>query len=258
MSRCRSGRGDVLESEFLPTFVGSKRQWVRHLGDFSNSDIVELFCGSAMLSASLAKTAVLNDKDPAIYKILSRFDELVVPDVFTQEDYFKNRNSSDWWRYAFCFQAMSFSGVFRYSKNGYNVPIKKNIKEVRLRERYEASLKRWKELKPTVTNLDYWHLSLSSLKDKVVILDPPYSGAQASYNDSSMNFDFYWSFVSALTHIARAVIIFDKTENLLAAKIKKIETRKMRVNGKRQGSLEGMAIYEHGAWRAPKQSTFED
>lgn len=33
--------------EFLPTFVGSKKQWVNKLTRFKDSDIVELFCGSA-------------------------------------------------------------------------------------------------------------------------------------------------------------------------------------------------------------------
>lgn len=118
--------------KFLKSYVGSKSYWVNRLQQYKSRRFVELFCGSAVLSANLScKNPILNDLDVYIYKILSNFDSLIVPDSFTKEDYYLVRKNDDWWKYIFCLQAMSFSGVFRYSKNGYNVPIKKNIKEGR-------------------------------------------------------------------------------------------------------------------------------
>lgn len=63
--------------KFLPSYVGSKRHWVSRLAQFKGMDFVELFAGSAILSANLAKTALLNDRDPVVSTILSRFDELI-------------------------------------------------------------------------------------------------------------------------------------------------------------------------------------
>ena len=151
--------------QFLPSYVGSKKQWVDRLRkDFDQSDVVEPFCGSAVLSANLAKTAILNDLDPFVYQILSQFDKLIVPDQFTKEDYFRVREQKDWWKYAYCLQKMSFSGVFRYSKNGYNVPIKP-IQFVELRPQYEQALNRWKELNPEVLNLSYLDIDKTKIKD---------------------------------------------------------------------------------------------
>jgi hypothetical protein len=119
--------------KFFPSFVGSKAQWIKHeklreATGLRENHIVELFCGSAVISASLAKSSLLVDIDPIICKVLTRFDEQIVPEVFTVEDYFEKREAENWWQYTYCLQKMSFSGVFRYNaaKNKYNVPIKKN------------------------------------------------------------------------------------------------------------------------------------
>lgn len=238
--------------EMLPTFVGSKKRWITHLQRFSGNSFVELFCGSAVISFNLASTALFNDADEFIYKIISRFDEQRVPPVFTQKDYFDIRPKHDWWKHAYCLQAMSFSGVFRHSSNGYNVPVKKNIEKVCLQERYAKALARWNELKPRVTNLDYWHIPLADLKDKVVVSDPPYFGSKASYNaDSKWNRKLYWDYVGCATQVAKAVIVFDRIENLKSAGIPALSERTMRVNGKYKAGCEQMAVFENGEWSVP-------
>jgi adenine-specific DNA methylase len=74
--------------KFLPSYVGSKAYWISYLNSYHDMDFVELFAGSSVLSANLAKTALLNDIDPYVYLMLSQFDKLVVPEVFTQKDVF--------------------------------------------------------------------------------------------------------------------------------------------------------------------------
>lgn len=241
--------------KFLPAYVGGKHYWVERLSRYQNTDMIELFCGSAVLSANLAKTAILNDKDPVIYHLLSNFDQLIVPEVFTDKDYFEVRNQKDWWRYLFCLQKMSFSGVFRYSKNGYNVPIRKNPNptEVRIQPDYLAALERWKELKPIVTNLDYADLPFSALKDRVVVSDPPFDGSKAAYNSQSFDYGVYWAKMRSLIEKAeqdkiKALVLFDRRSNLDKQNIPIIEIRKMRVNGKHDGDEEAIAIYEKGGW----------
>jgi len=235
--------------QFLPSYVGSKKQWVERLRqDYSNSEIVEPFCGSSVLSANLATTAILNDNDKYIYLILSQFDQLIVPDRFTKEDYFNVRPKADWWKYAYCLQKMSFSGVFRYSRNGYNVPIKPNIPFVELRESYEIALKRWRELSPEVLNQDYLSIESEKIKNKLLILDPPYETSQASYN-TKFDYPRYWQFVQEMKEVASAIILFDKQENLLKQNIPTCGNRNMRVNGKRAGSVESIAIFRNGKWQ---------
>lgn len=227
--------------KFLPSYVGSKAYWIDSLQKYRNMDFVELFAGSAVLSANLAKTAILNDLDINIYKVLSSFDELIVPEVFNIEDYFNARTNMDWWRYLFCLQKMSFSGVFRYSKNGYNVPIKKNLKEIKIQHDYKLALERWRELSPIVYNKTYMEVPYQLLIDKVVILDPPYETSQASYNSNSFDYHQYWEFVRFLMNYAKVVIIFDKKENLPFMETKE---RIMVVNGKHKKNTEGMFIFE--------------
>ena len=242
--------------EMLPTYVGSKKSWVSKLEKFRGDDFVELFCGSGVLAFNLASKAAFNDADEFVHKIVSRFDELIVPDVFTEEQYFQVRSQTDWWRYAFCLQAMSFSGVFRHSKNGYNVPIKKNLKAVRMRERYETSLKRWRELKPETTNLPYHGIPLTKLAGKIAVFDPPYFGSQASYNnDRNWKSGLYWNYLLAATQVAKAVILFDRADNLRLARIPAYDSRTMRVNGKHAANEEQLAIYEEGAWQLPKEES---
>lgn len=237
--------------KFLPSYVGSKKFWVSKLQKYAGSDMVELFCGSAVLSANLAKTAVLNDIDPYIHLILSRYDELIVPASFSEKDYFDARVQDDWWKYVYCLQRMSFSGVFRYSKNGYNVPIKPDLKAVDLRDDYKESLKRWEELKPQIIKGNYLDVPLELLKNKVIVLDPPYQDSQASYN-VEFNYAEYWEFVDTLKGIAKTLIIFDRQHNLEKGGVPVLEIRNMRVNGKRKGDVEAMGVFENGEWLAKK------
>ena len=234
--------------KFLPSFVGSKQYWVSRLQPcLNNIPMVELFCGSSVLSANLASTAVLNDLDPMVSKILSRFDEQIVPEIFTQEDYFRVRKQEDWWRYAFCLQKMSFSGVFRYSKNGYNVPVKKQIESVELQEDYEKALCRWRDLSPTVLNVSYTDVPMSLCSGRTVILDPPYSGSKASYN-TGMNYEDYWSTVGFLKKCARSVLLFDRVHNFQSQDIPIVATRKMRVAGHYDGDVEAIAVSYEDSW----------
>jgi site-specific DNA-adenine methylase len=235
--------------KFLPSYVGSKKYWISQLQQFKGEDFIEPFCGSAVLSANLAKTAILNDTDKYIYLILNNFDKLIVPETFTQKDYFRIRNNEEWWKYIYCLQKMSFSGVFRYSKNGYNVPVKPLVDNIKVRPDYEIALSRWKELKPLVLNQDYTKLTADYFKDRVVVFDPPYSESSVSYCKNSFDYTIYWDFVYNTLRVAKACIIFDKLSNLTSRQIPIVDTRKMRVNGQQKGNLEALAIFEKGQWR---------
>lgn len=68
--------------KFLPSYVGSKAYWVDKLLAYQGEEFVEVFCGSAVLSANLASKAVLNDLDPVIYKVLSQYEQQKVPKNF--------------------------------------------------------------------------------------------------------------------------------------------------------------------------------
>ena len=135
---------------------------------------------------------------------------------------------------------MSFSGVFRYSKNGYNVPIKSGVESISVREDYELSLERWKNLNPLVTNKDFSEFPLSFCKDKVVVIDPPYETSQASYN-GKFDYELYWNFVQRVGEVASEIILFDKVENMPFRE--KCKLRSMRVNGKYKGSEEAIHIF---------------
>lgn len=227
--------------KFIPSYVGSKSFWVERLNQYQGRDFVEPFCGSGVLSANLARKAILNDKDMMVFNILSRFDELIVPETFTQEDYFRTRKLPDWWKYSFCLSKMSFSGVFRYSKNGFNVPVKRNISEINMRDEYEISLGRWNELSPTVVNEDYQKIIRYVKMDDVLVLDPPYENTKAAYNQKGFDYHSYWEFVRLNENSCKTVIIFDYVDNL---PFEPIDVRKSRVNGKHRGNVEGMFIFE--------------
>lgn len=224
---------------FLPSYVGSKAHWVDKLQYLQGENFVELFAGSGVLSANLAKTAILNDKDPYIFNIYNNYNDLIVPEEFTQDDYFKYRKDPEWWKYIYPLLGMSFSGVYRYSKNGFNVPVKKVVRSVKLKNAYDEAKKRFNELKPVITNYDYLDFPRDLLKDKIVILDPPYAGAQAFYNTKhdSENKQKYWNFVNEVETLAKRLIIFDAIENM---PFKNYQVRKMRVNGKYGGGKECM------------------
>ncbi|KKN88853.1 hypothetical protein LCGC14_0244600 [marine sediment metagenome] len=240
--------------KFLPSYVGSKKQWVDRLAPlFKGDEFIEYFCGSAVLSANLASKAILNDIDPEIYKILKYFNRQEVPETFSSHDYYRVRSEPDWWRHAYCLQRMSFSGVFRYSKNGYNVPIKKSkdgepIGPVSVVEEYAEALARWEELKPIVTDMHYSELPYGLAHGRVAILDPPYDGSQAAYNVSNFSYGAYWNYVDGLKHHAKAIVIFDRLSNLEQRGITPLDTRSMRVAGHYDGDIEAVGVYFAGAW----------
>jgi len=248
---------------FLPSYVGSKRAWVPYLQEFAGRPFVEMFAGSAVLSANLATKALLVDLDPIVATILSRFDEQIVPESFTREDYYRVRFEPDWWQHAYCLQSMSFSGVFRYSKRGYNVPAKggadpeKNkVNVFHNQPSYERALLRWNELQPDVRQSSYLDITddeIAALGDDVIIvLDPPYEGSQAAYNavvgtgEASVNnneFDFnaYWERVEQLRQ-KFDIILFDRKDNIERHGYHVDAVRKMRVNGARPGDVEAMSV----------------
>lgn len=227
--------------KFLPSYVGSKAHWVERLSLYQGEDFVEVFAGSAVLSANLAESAILNDLDPIIHKVFTNYSKLIVPEVFTQEDYFKYRKDPKWWKYLYCFQKMSFSGVFRYSKNGYNVPVKKNIQSISVRPDYLKALNRFKKLKPTILNLSFDEMDMNLFVGKVVVFDPPYEGSKAAYN-KEFDYDSYWTMVNEVAKVAKSVLIFDSLKNLKKHNLPVVGTRKMRVNGKKAGDIEALAI----------------
>ena len=266
---------------FLPSYVGSKRAWVPYLQEFSGRPIVELFAGSGVLSSAFASKALLVDYDPIVSKVLARFDEQIVPENFSREDYYKVRFQEDWWRYLYCLQSMSYSGVFRYSKNGYNVPAKggedpeKNkVNVFHNRPAYEAALERWKELQPDVRHCSYLDINddeIAALGDDVlVVLDPPYGDgetqkSQAAYNDTAtqakkgegFDFDAYWQRARELTE-KFDVILFDRKYNLERNGYHVDAVRKMRVNGSRPGDVEAMSVnLRNGSARFGSKQLFD-
>lgn len=238
---------------FLPSYVGSKRAWVDRLAaDLQGRPMAELFCGSATLSANLASRALLVDLDPMVYRILSRFDEQIVPDVFTRTDYYRVRGDKDWWRYAFCLTSISFSGVFRYSDSGFNVPAKggadeeaNRVNQWSLRPAYESALARWHDLAPTVLNESYLDVTADRIEsvlgsDAVVVLDPPYEGSKAAYN-TTFDYDTYWARAAELSQ-RFTTVLFDRATNLTAQGYPLSGTRTMRVNGARAADQEGASL----------------
>jgi len=230
-------------TKFLPSYVGSKAYWVDYLKPhIGGTNIAELFCGSSVISANLASRAYLNDLDPMIYRIMSQYSQLEELEVFTKDDYFNFRKSAGWWKYTFYFQKMSFSGVFRYSKNGYNVPIKPNISEVRILDDLLLGKRRMEELNPLVTNKPYIDIPPRDLEGWTIVLDPPYQGSSASYN-TTFNYAEYWDYVEEVKKYARTLVVFDRNSNLSGKYGDCLLTRKMRVNGGREGDVEAMYIH---------------
>lgn len=227
--------------KFLPSFVGSKSYWVNQLSDYQGCNIIELFAGSAVLSANLAKNAILNDNDIYLYKFYSNFLDLPVIPVFTEDDYFKSRPLSNWYMFLYYLQKMSFSGVYRWSKNGYNVPIKKGLGSVSIVDNLQDAQLRFKQLSPQVHCLPYNEVDLPDLSQWVVVLDPPYEKSQASYNKSTFDYHVYWEFVNKIMKVAKATIIFDSLDNMPFGDVK---MRKMVVNGKHKGGVEAMFNFE--------------
>jgi 16S rRNA G966 N2-methylase RsmD len=240
------------EFRFLPSYVGSKRFWLPTLDRPRGRPFVEMFAGSAVLSANLASRALLVDLDPVVARILARFPEQIVPETFTRDDFYRVHSAPDWWRHVCALQSMSFSGVFRYSKNGYNVsakggPVsaKNKVNEFHLQQQFELALTRWKELDPIVHNGSYLNITdadISTLgEDVVVVLDPPYENSKAAYNSATFDYDVYWRRVTEPA-AKFSVIIFDRAANIEARGYPVTGTRKMRVNGARPGDVEAMSL----------------
>lgn len=236
--------------KFLPSYVGSKSRWLQHeeLLKFKDRKIVELFCGSSVISANLASSCILNDKDFFIIKILSNFSELIVPEIFTTQDYLKVRQLEDWWKYTYCLQKMSFSGVFRYGKNGYNVPVKKDKEFVQIRPDYEEALSRMVSINPTFFNKSYLDISTSLFENAVVVLDPPYQSTKASYNNNKFDYIEYWEYVKHINSFVETIILFDTKDNIDKNIKIPIQTyqKNIRVNGKHKGNVESMVILNKG------------
>lgn len=206
---------------FLPAYVGSKRRWLEELHFLQDRPIVELFAGSAILSAHFASRALLVDIDLQLCNVLSRYDELEVPDLFTEADYDRVRSSKDWWRYSYYLSAMSRGGSWRHSaRGGFNVKARSD-KAYSRRYKYELALERWTELKPEVRNTSYADVTNEDIREfggdeVVVVLDPPFESTGAAYNSTSFDYSAYWARVAEIA-ADFDVLIFDTRENLVAA-----------------------------------------
>jgi site-specific DNA-adenine methylase len=152
----------------------------KHLG----KRFVEPFCGSAVISANLSSEGcILVDNDPYLCEVLSRFDELLVPEVFSVKDYLEKRTAKDWWKWSYCLMSMSFAGEFKHDANKFNAsPDHKDRKPKRLRAQYLRALRRWKQLKPKVICSSYQDVEKYIKKTDVLVIDPPYEGANVCYN----------------------------------------------------------------------------
>lgn len=160
-------------TRFLPSFVGSKADWVGKLERYRGRDFVEFFAGSAAISANLANRAVLNDVDEFLYKYFKQYESQPIVATFTDKGYFARRSQKTWYRYLYYLQKMSFSGVYRWGRNGYNVAIKKDYKPagaVRLKDEVERSIERFTALNPTLYKLNYWEVPFPEKPDIAVLV----------------------------------------------------------------------------------------
>lgn len=234
-------------TKFLPSYVGSKACWVGKLERYRGRDFVEFFAGSAVISASLAGRAVLNDSDPFLYRYFRQYESQPVVETFTDRNYFAKRRQKNWYRWLYYLQKMSFSGVYRWSRNGYNVPIKGDYKPgaVHLKDDIERSIERFVSLAPALHKLDYAAVPMPENPD-IAVLDPPYESKQAAYNMPPFDYGQYWEFVRRCVDSFRVVIVFDWDRNMdehLPGR--SYDTRKMRVNGKYKGATEAMCVIDN-------------
>jgi site-specific DNA-adenine methylase len=242
---------------FLPSYTGGKSYWVPRLQQYKGRYFAEIFAGSAVLSANLAGRAWLNDTDPYVYRILRYYDQLQLVENFTPDDYHRLRSRDDWWKYTYMLQKHAFSGMFRYSGNGYNVPLDKAAIGQEYKEDFLAAQSRYRELAPRVTNQDYKHV-LKILLDKseywsesnpVIVIDPPYNDSWTedwtsgdSYHNN-INYGHLYAFIRITAQKLKATwLIFGRSSHLREFQFDVIAERKMRINGKHGGDSEGLAI----------------
>jgi site-specific DNA-adenine methylase len=246
----------------LPSYAGSKSHWIHRLEHLRGRNIVELFAGTGSISVNYAANALLVELDPQLARILSRYDELDVPEVFTRDDYYAVRGRADWWRYAYCLSAMAFSGLFRYSDKGFNATHKgggagkpgtsPRHEAMRLQPEYERALAAWRRLTPTVLNVSYADVTdeqITAVGERpLVILDPPYEGTRTPYNDKHGGFDYaaYWARARELAQ-RFDVIIFDTAGNLERAGYPVHGTRTMKMNGARAAEAEAVSFVTPGS-----------
>jgi len=232
-------------AKFLPSYVGSKAMWVHKLDHLRGRHFTEYFCGSCAITAGLASGAVLNDVDYNLVRYLKDYVKQPIVGRFTSDDYFAKRRSPDWYRWLYYLQKMSFSGVYRWSKNGYNVPIRSKYRigsSIDVSKDIATAIARHAEISPTVTCMEYYDLPMPSNPD-VAVLDPPYEGSNAPYNTKEFDYARYWRHVHMCIESYKAVIIFDLEENIKEhLPGVRYETRMMRVVGHHPGRKEAMCI----------------
>lgn len=246
----------------LPSYAGSKSHWIRRLEHLRGRNIVELFAGTASISANYASRALLVELDPQLARILARYDELIVPEVFTRDDYYSVRGLPNWWQYAYGLSAMAFSGLFRYSDKGFNATHKgggagkpgtsPRHEAMQLRPEFDRALTAWRRLSPTVLNASYASITDEQIAQvgerPLVILDPPYEGTRTPYNDKHGGFDYstYWERARELAD-RFDLIIFDTAGNLSRAGYDVHGTRTMKMNGARAAEAEAVSFVTPGA-----------
>lgn len=182
--------------------------------------MVELFAGSAVVSANLASSALLVDLDEPLTKVLGNYDHLYVPEQFTHRYYELARHGGDWWRSAYYLSAMARGGIWRHSaRSGFSVQARNDSTRL-MRDTYERNLARWQELQPVVRHGSYSDLSVDDIAafhdNPLVVIDPPYEGTVAAYNRDTFDYSAYWNHVALLTEHFD-VLLFDLTDNLTRA-----------------------------------------
>jgi site-specific DNA-adenine methylase len=232
---------------FLHSYVGSKRRWLPALRSIAEQKpIAELFAGSAAISAAYASSALIVDTDEDVTRVLRQFDELIVPDEFTVEDYNRVRRTEDWWLYSYYLSAMSFGGSWRSSKKGGWNLIPRNQKTYALRDSYDRALTRWRELSPDVRTSSYLDITDEEIENvrgysTLVVLDPPYENTAAQYNTKTFDYAAYWDRVQSLAS-RFDVLLFDKASNLQRAGYEVEGVQTMSGIGTKKADAEGMSF----------------
>lgn len=236
---------------FLPAWTGHKTRWLPALEQFRGRAMVELFAGSAVISANLASSALLVDLDEPLTRVLANYDRLFVPETFTTQQYDLARSGTgDWWRSAFYLSAMARGGIWRHSaRSGFNVQARSQDSRS-MRPQYLDALKRWQELKPVVLHGSYDDLTVDDIaafhENPLVVLDPPYEDTSAAYNSDTFDYGAYWRHVALLTQHFD-VLLFDLTENLIRAGYQPTgEPMPLRRQNGSQQRFEGMAYLPRG------------